>query len=541
MEIRKVVSTIYHFLKKKKKKNTRARTQHGTTLFRHLKPTSQTMINSDDDDDDDDIIIKTKDNNDEKKKFKQVAENVTDAVMQLYFSKNGITKNGKPDKEKNEFTLLAGFVVEEMDGNGFVCGKVNTSSSFRCVALGTGTKCIPNAKRRKDGCVLCDSHAEVVARRALVKWMHEEISKASTSTVVSPQKSVFVREAQTEMFRLKENVKLHFFISQPPCGDASVFKAKEKEEEEEVMITVREVTKRKGLKRMKMGGVTNGQPGVTGAKIVALSDDGKDDAKYKVDAEFGVSEQETCRCRIKPGRGDLTSSMSCSDKIAKWIMLGFQGTLLSLVISHPMRMSTITIGSNAAQGDDIERIAQSSRRAFIDRVPLSLRDTLLNSEEPPRVVFINISTEKSEELQSFSSASRGKERVSCPTSINWFENCDKQEVTVGATGFKAGAPRPPSDAPLAISGNLWKKHVSRLSRRALVKDFIEKVMPPSFRAATSAKIDSYQSLKTYAGKQGKYAMHRKMFLNAEVFQSWTKKEDAFSQFAIVSPQEMPVV
>ena len=497
------------------------------------------MSNSDDDDDD--IIIKTMDN-DEKKKFKKVAENVTDEVLQLYFSKNGvITKNGKPDKEKNEFTLLAGFVVEEIDGNGFVCGKANTSSSFRCVALGTGTKCIPNAKRRKDGCVLCDSHAEVVARRALVKWMHEEISKASTSTVVSPQKSVFVREAQTEMFRLKENVKLHFFISQPPCGDASVFKAKEKEEEEEVMITVREVTKRKGLKRMKMGGVTNGQPGVTGAKMVALSDDGKDDAKYKVDAEFGVSEQETCRCRIKPGRGDLTSSMSCSDKIAKWIMLGFQGTLLSLVISHPMRMSTITIGSNAAQGDDIERIAQSSRRAFIDRVPFSLRDTLLNSEEPPRVVFINISTEKSEELQSFSSASRGKERVSCPTSINWFENCDKQEVTVGATGFKAGAPRPPSDAPLAISGNLWKKHVSRLSRRALVKDFIEKVMPPSFRAATSAKIDSYQSLKTYAGKQGKYAMHRKMFLNAEVFQSWTKKEDAFSQFAIVSPQEMPVV
>ena len=78
-------------------------------------------VNDDDDDDDDDIIIKTKDNDDEKKKFKQVAENVTDAVMQLYFSKNGvITKNGKPDKEKNEFTLLAGFVVEEMDGNGFV-------------------------------------------------------------------------------------------------------------------------------------------------------------------------------------------------------------------------------------------------------------------------------------------------------------------------------------------------------------------------------------------------------------------------------------
>ena len=59
----------YHFLKKKKK-NTRARTQHGTTLFRHLKPISQTMLNSDDDDDD--IIIKTKDNNHEKRNLNKL-------------------------------------------------------------------------------------------------------------------------------------------------------------------------------------------------------------------------------------------------------------------------------------------------------------------------------------------------------------------------------------------------------------------------------------------------------------------------------------
>ena len=95
------IHTIYHFLKKKKKKkNTRARTQHGTTLFRHLKPTSQTMINSDDDDDDDDdIIIKTKDNNDEKE-FKQVAENVTDAVMQLYFSNGGSRRTGNRTRKR---------------------------------------------------------------------------------------------------------------------------------------------------------------------------------------------------------------------------------------------------------------------------------------------------------------------------------------------------------------------------------------------------------------------------------------------------------
>ena len=76
-----------------------------------------------------------------------IAEKVKDAVFQLFFF-GAITKNGKPEKDKNEFTLLAGFVVEEFDDK-------KISSSFRCVALGTGTKCIPSSKRRKDGCVLC--------------------------------------------------------------------------------------------------------------------------------------------------------------------------------------------------------------------------------------------------------------------------------------------------------------------------------------------------------------------------------------------------
>jgi len=458
-----------------------------------------------------------------------IAEKVKDAVFQLFFF-GAITKNGKPEKDKNEFTLLAGFVVEEFDDK-------KISSSFRCVALGTGTKCIPSSKRRKDGCVLCDSHAEVIARRALVRWMHEEIFKASTAS--SPKTSVFVRDACTKMFKLKGNVKLHFFISQPPCGDAAVFRVvkkekekEEEEEEEEEEEILQKDTKGRGLKRVKRG-----HPGVTGAKIVALSDNKEDVATYNINAEFGVSEQETNRCRIKPGRGDLTSSMSCSDKIAKWIMLGLQGTLLSPVISHPVRMSTITIGSNEALGDDIvEHIARSSRRAFIDRIPLSLRNKFLNVEEPPRVVVINLSTTNAEHqclLQSFSSATRGKERVSCPTSINWYENCGKQEVTVGASGFKAGAPKPTLEAPLAISSNLRKKHVSRLSRRALVEDFIEKVVPTT--CVPFENIDSYRSLKAWAGELGSYALHRRMFLNADAFKNWTKKSESLSDF-IVQPR-----
>lgn len=49
--------------------------------------------------------------------------------------------------------------------------------------------------------------------------------------------------------------------------------------------------------------------------------------------------------RTKPGRGDPTRSMSCSDKILRWNALGCQGALLSHFISHPIFLQSFTISS----------------------------------------------------------------------------------------------------------------------------------------------------------------------------------------------------
>jgi tRNA-specific adenosine deaminase 1 len=43
----------------------------------------------------------------------------------------------------------------------------HADARFRCISLGTGIKCLPKSKVSSDGKLLHDSHAEVIARRAL--------------------------------------------------------------------------------------------------------------------------------------------------------------------------------------------------------------------------------------------------------------------------------------------------------------------------------------------------------------------------------------
>lgn len=36
--------------------------------------------------------------------------------------------------------------------------------------------------------------------------------------------------------------------------------------------------------------------------------------------------------------------MSCSDKLARWALLGLQGSLLGSLLAAPIRLSTLTVG-----------------------------------------------------------------------------------------------------------------------------------------------------------------------------------------------------
>ncbi|KAL8671812.1 MAG: hypothetical protein Q9168_003696 [Polycauliona sp. 1 TL-2023] len=112
--------------------------------------------------------------------------------------------------------------------SGIVAVKSNDEQP-QCLSLGTGMKCLPiNQVAQANGSILHDWHAEIVAIRAFNHLLlHECIALASSPSTVSPllrrREAHELSEANgQQLFSIHDDIQLHMYSSEAPCGDASM-------------------------------------------------------------------------------------------------------------------------------------------------------------------------------------------------------------------------------------------------------------------------------------------------------------------------------
>ncbi|CAG8606159.1 5222_t:CDS:2 [Dentiscutata heterogama] len=308
-----------------------------------------------------------------------------------------IGKNGKPlaFQSNLEWTVLAGIVACHLTGNYYIL--------FLC----SGLKCLPQSKLSKTGDLIHDSHAETFIINEMKLLLNSE--------------SIYLclNDTNYPPFRLRNNITFHMYISQSPCGDASTtsIALNQSPEDAELYINSYNIN----IDSQNYDIMKRNQTSECNDKIeVSKMKDGF--RRGRVDyGSFGV-------LRTKPGRVDSepTLSMSCSDKIAQWNVVGLQSALLSELIS-PIYLSSITVGDmfyiedlNRALYERIQGLTNLPNGYFLHR-PVII---------PSLVKFERSRGYLSERLLN-------KDLIPSNIATVWIKNSESAEVLV--SGRKQGA------------------------------------------------------------------------------------------------------
>ncbi|KAM9323095.1 double-stranded RNA-specific editase B2-like [Pholidichthys leucotaenia] len=209
--------------------------------------------------------------------------------------------------------------------------------SAQVVALAMGTKCVDSVNVGDRAYTLTDCHAEVISRRALVRFLYAQLELLLCKPRDGEQQSIFVPNTGCSRgFRLHDDVHFHMYVSTSPCGDARLNCPYE--------TTAPHSSRRfRGHLRAKVNGGEGTLP------VTAQT------ANQKLDG-------------LMPGRALV--SMSCTDKMAKWSVVGLQGALLSHLV-EPIYLYSLTVGTLSHTGH-LGR-AMARRLALIKHLPLPYR------------------------------------------------------------------------------------------------------------------------------------------------------------------------
>uniref|UniRef100_A0A671W6N7 Adenosine deaminase domain containing 1 (testis-specific) n=1 Tax=Sparus aurata TaxID=8175 RepID=A0A671W6N7_SPAAU len=339
---------------------------------------------------------------------------------------------------------------------------IQTSGECEVVAFGTGnfnTK----ASASTSGRIVHDSHAVVTARRSLMRFLYRHLLMFFSKTANLKERSVFQHNSCSGLLSLKSGVTLHLYVNQLPKGAAQI------------------------PSKLRLNPLSISAWQVNNEISLHLSVEGKVFSVFSSAFDHSASK---------------VVSMSATDKLTQWQVLGYQGALLSHFI-EPVYVESILVGDSGCSDIRGMEISVSQRvEGITSQLP-----TFYCMMRPHISLVPSVATDSTD-------------RGYFTYGINWSEGDSSLEVVDGLEGKTI------EESPFKSGSAL----ASRLCKAAMLHRF--KLVAKEAQRQDLLATSSYREAKRMAKPYQEAKNMLRAYLLQQGFGSWLVKLSVSDNFSM---------